>query len=130
MKLIIAGGRKYKFTLLDCGRLELLLPEITEVVSGCAPGADKCGELWAKANNIPVKPFPANWNDLSQPDARIKTRPDGSRYDAEEGRRRNRRMAQYADAVALFPGGAGTQIMFAEAKAAGIKIYDFRTEAA
>ena len=35
-------------------------------------------------------------------------------------------MAQYADAVALFPGGIGTKSMYNEAVAAGIVIYDFR----
>ena len=38
---------------------------------------------------------------------------------------RNKEMAEYADAVALFPGGTGTESMFKEAKAADIKIYNY-----
>jgi predicted Rossmann-fold nucleotide-binding protein len=37
-------------------------------------------------------------------------------------------MAQYADAVVLFPGGKGTQSMFDEATKAGIVIFDWRGE--
>jgi predicted Rossmann-fold nucleotide-binding protein len=34
-------------------------------------------------------------------------------------------MAEYADAVALFPGGRGTASMRKEAEKAGIEVYDF-----
>jgi hypothetical protein len=46
MKLIIAGGRDYKFTKSDLEKLDSI-EGITEVVSGGARGADKCGEIWA-----------------------------------------------------------------------------------
>lgn len=34
---------------------------ITEVFSGKARGVDFLGELWAELFNIPVRPFPADW---------------------------------------------------------------------
>jgi len=111
MKVIIAGGRSYKFTALDRSRingLKLVLP-ITEVVSGCASGADQEGELWAKSAGIPIKHFPANW----------------SKYGKSAGPIRNREMANYADAVILFKGGSGTKNMLEEARAKGLKIYNF-----
>jgi predicted Rossmann-fold nucleotide-binding protein len=39
-------------------------------------------------------------------------------------------MAEYADAVALFPGGRGTENMASEAAKAGLKVFDFRPEKA
>lgn len=128
IKLIIAGGRDYRFSVGDFAHLEKLHRQhtVTEVVSGEATGADWYGKYWAYERQIPVKGFPADWNDLSKPDAIIKTRRDGTKYDAYAGPRRNREMAAYADAVALFPGGSGTQDMYRAAKEAGIEIFDFR----
>lgn len=106
MKLIIAGGRDYylsedDFVFLTC------LEGITEVVSGCARGADTCGELWAKHMGIPVTRFPAEWD----------------KYGNRAGPIRNRKMAEYADALAVFPGGSGTRNMIAVAEELGLEIY-------
>lgn len=112
MKLIIAGGRDYTFKPDDIEALDQLHSnvKVTEVVSGTQRGADKEGEMWAVNNNLPIKRFPPDWNT----------------YGRMAGPMRNYQMAEYADAVALFPGGRGTQSMFNEAKRAGIKIYDLR----
>jgi hypothetical protein len=111
VKTIIAGGREYLFKAQDIQKLDELKHTITEVVSGCARGADTEGEKWAGKNNIPVKKFPANWN----------------KYGKSAGYRRNEEMAKYADAVILFPGGKGTGHMYDIAKRLGLQIYDFRT---
>lgn len=112
MKLIIAGGRDYRFTPGDFARLDALALEhdITEVVSGAAEGADLWGEYWADVNFIRVKTFPADW----------------TAHGRSAGPKRNRKMAEYADAVALFEGGRGTVSMRAEAERAGIRIFDYR----
>lgn len=112
MKLIIAGGRGYEFTASDFSRLEQLRSTVTEVVSGGAPGADRCGETWAQASQIPVKRFPADWKT----------------HGRAAGPIRNAQMAAYADAVALFPGGKGTQSMYNEAMKAGLQVFDFRRD--
>jgi hypothetical protein len=109
MKLIIAGGRNYKFADADIARLDAIREEITEVVSGGATGADREGERWAEKHEIPVKVFPADWE----------------RHGKSAGPRRNREMAAYADAVVLFPGGRGTINMMIEAQMANLKIYDW-----
>lgn len=132
MKLIIAGGRNYRFTMTDVARLHALknTHEITEVVSGGATGADAEGERWAELNSIPVKRFPADWNDLSQPRALIRRTADGKLYDARAGFRRNQAMAEYADACVLFPGGSGTADMAGraaqQAQRREFKIFDWR----
>ena len=110
MKLIIAGGRSYTLTASDIARLEAI-EGVTEIVSGCARGVDRDGETWAEKKGIPVRRFPPEWN----------------RYGRGAGVVRNREMAAYADAVALFLGKRGTESMFEEARKAGIVVYDFRT---
>ena len=85
MKVIIAGSR----TIDDYQRLVSVIDAsgyaITEVVSGTARGVDKLGEQWANNNNIPIKQFPANWNE----------------YGKAAGYIRNREMAEYADAAVI-----------------------------
>ncbi len=114
MKLIIAGGRNYRFTWDDVVALNHIHTRhvVTEVVSGKARGADRDGEKWAGANGIPVKPFPAQWNRFKGKSAAY---------------HRNRDMARYDDALAVFPGGDGTAMMFELAKEWDLKIFDLRT---
>jgi hypothetical protein len=83
---------------------------VTEVVSGVDAGADEFGEKWAKINNIPVKIFKADWKT----------------HGRAAGPIRNKQMAEYADAVALFPGGKGMESMKRETEKAGLSSYDFR----
>ena len=109
MKTIIAGGRDYThFDYRDLDRLARMT--ITEVVTGKCKGADKEGENWAKDHDIPIKEFPADWD----------------KHGKAAGPIRNRQMAEYADAVVLFPGGRGTNSMAKEAHKAGIRIFDLR----
>lgn len=109
MKLIIAGGRDYSFSQNDIDRLNAI-EGITEVVSGGAPGADSGGEAWATTAGIPVKRFLADWKS----------------YGRAAGPIRNRKMAEYADAVALFPGGRGTASMQKEAAKQNLVVFDWR----
>lgn len=112
MRLIIAGGRRYHLTVEDHIKLNnlLLTIEINEVVSGCATGVDQDSIKWAEKNNIIVKKFPANWDELGK----------------QAGYLRNLIMAKYADAVVLFPGGKGTNHMYDIAKKHELVIYDYR----
>jgi hypothetical protein len=110
MKLIIAGGRDYHLTLADIARLDALRPKVTEVVSGASKGFDGDSEVWATRNEIPITFFPADWKYRG----------------SSAGPIRNQEMVAYADAVALFPGGKGTENMHTEAVKAGIQVYDFR----
>ena len=109
MKLIIAGGRKYRLTADDAAYLDGLF--IEEIVSGGATGADSGGEAYATHRGLNVKRFPADWDA----------------YGKAAGPIRNRQMAEYADGVVLFPGGRGTASMAREARKAGIRIFDRST---
>ena len=82
---------------------------ITEVVCGCAKGADTLGREWAEANDVPVKEYPANWD----------------KYGKTAGIRRNEAMSKYGEAlIALWDGqSSGTGHMIQIALAAGLKVY-------
>lgn len=58
----------------------------SEVVSGNQFGVDRCGERWARACGLPVKPFPVTPAEWKQ-------------YGKSAGPRRNGMMADYADAL-------------------------------
>lgn len=106
MKLIIAGSRTLFPTVKQIAdEVSKHRIPITEIVSGKAPGVDTCGEYYAKAAGQPVTPFPAAWTDLTHPDAVIRIRKDGTKYDALAGHRRNKQMAEYADAILLIWNG-------------------------
>lgn len=109
MKVIIAGGREYKFTKTDIEALDELKHIITEVVCGEARGADTEGKYWANSHNIPVKSFPADWSK-----------------GRGAGFLRNQEMADYSDACILFRGNKGTQDMFRRATKGGLTVLDWR----
>lgn len=110
-RVIIAGGRDYRFTDEDRRFLDSMNKglRITEVVSGGAKGADSEGEAWAESRSIPVKRFPADWKT----------------HGKAAGPIRNRQMAEYADTLITFPGGRGTKNMIEEAIRAGIDYHEF-----
>jgi len=87
MKLIVAGSREFSNIELMKSHIKRLEP--TEIVSGCARGADKLGETIAAELNIPVKRFPADW----------------AKYGRAAGPIRNGCMANYGDALLAFPIG-------------------------
>jgi hypothetical protein len=114
MKTIIAGGRYYResdyaFSLLD--EYNDALGGITEVVSGGAPGADAIGEEWATKNGIPIKKFEALWHQGKG-----------------AGPIRNQKMARYAEALILFPGGPGSKNMLRNARKRNLIIIDVLSE--
>ncbi len=83
MKVIIAGGRRLAISrdaidwIVSRSRFE-----ISEVVSGACTGADLAGEGWAKLRGIAIKRFPYE-----------------SALGLAGGPARNRKMADYADAL-------------------------------
>jgi hypothetical protein len=84
MKVIIAGSRSVNDYKLVVDTINSSNYSITEVVSGCATGVDRLGEQWARANNVPIKEMPANWNQGKK-----------------AGPLRNKAMAEYADAAII-----------------------------
>ena len=104
MRTIVAGGREFNdYALLD---LTLSRMNVTEVVSGTARGADKCGELWAHNNNVPIHRCPARWK----------------KYGKRAGFLRNEYMATQADVLVAFWDGKskGTKHMIDTAGKQGL----------
>ena len=129
MRVLVCGGRDYNDrdhiwnTLCE---VDAKRGPITCVIHGCATGADSEGVIWAEAMGIKQRPFQAQWDDLSHPDAVIKVSRSGRRYDAKAGPRRNQRMVDEGkpDLVVAFPGGDGTADMKRRARAAGIEVME------
>ena len=88
--------------------------EISSVISGTAYGADRAGEKWAEQRNIEVIKFPAEWD----------------KYGLSAGPRRNREMAENADAlVAIWDGlSSGTLSMIHAAKKGKLRMMVYRTD--
>ena len=99
MKLVVAGGRKFKdkarvFRILN--KIHAEHPEL-EIVSGLAKGPDSFGKEWAEANGVKCYEFPAKWNT----------------YGKRAGYMRNEEMAKFGTAVLVFWDGVskGTKHM-------------------
>lgn len=97
MKVILAGSRTITELRLLLDAITKSGFEITEVVSGMAPGVDRVGVWWADRKGIPVKRFYPDWKHLGKVAGII----------------RNQEMAKYADAlIAVWDGKSrGTKHM-------------------
>ena len=112
-KLIIAGTRSFNDYELIRSILSTLFMKRRcwtinwneEIVSGGAPGADTLAVRYATEADIPFKVFAADWK----------------KYGRSAGPRRNRQMAEYADAAIVFWDGKsrGTQNMIQQMRELG-----------
>ena len=125
MKIIIAGSRTITEYEIVLQAIQNSGFEITEIVSGKARGVDTLGERYAKENNIPIKEFPADWDNIDVEGAVIRIHPiSAKKYNVKAGFVRNAQMAEYADGlIAITNGSSGTADMIKEAKRNNLKIY-------
>lgn len=91
LKLIVAGGRDFADSALLRNELnhlaEVIYPNrAISIVSGMARGADALGSYFAKANNVKMYEFPADWNT----------------YGKRAGFMRNEEMGRFSDALIAF----------------------------
>lgn len=110
MKVIIAGSRGINSYDVVDNAIRQSGFNITEIVHGnCVNSPDMIGDLWARVHDVPIKKFPANWNE----------------YGKSAGLIRNKEMAQYADAlIAVWNGKSkGTKHMIDYAKQNGLEVY-------
>lgn len=102
IKLIIAGSRDITNYNKVKPIIDRLVKEnklvVSEVFSGKAKGMDALGEKWAEDNKIPVREFPAKWNDLKAKGAIIKEGYYG-KYNCKAGLDRNSEMGELCDAA-------------------------------
>ena len=127
MRILVCGGRNYADRDAVWNELGAMRAEhgCLTVIQGGATGADMLAREWAyKQNSVRLINEPARWDDLSHPDALIRTHPNGTRYDAKAGTRRNAKMLREykPDLVIAFPGKDGTHDMMNKARRAGVKV--------
>lgn len=107
-KVIIAGSRTFNdYDLLERTIDNLFGNQDIEIVSGCANGADKLGERYAKEYGIKVYFFPADWQQ----------------HGKKAGFIRNHEMAMVSQHLVAFWDGEsrGTKMMIDLAKKNGLK---------
>ena len=110
--VLVCGGRDYS----DRDRVYATLDHlhetraVSEIIYGCAPGADTLARDWARRTGRESTGFPADWKRLGKAAGPI----------------RNTRMIEEGkpDLVIAFPGGKGTANMVAQARAAGIEVIE------
>ena len=127
MKVIVAGSRSVDDYRLVKLAIEMMGLEITEIVSGTARGVDSLAEVWANKQKppIPVKPFPADWNDVEGKPKHLVRKGRYGKYYLLAGFERNEKMAKYADAlIAIWDGeSGGTKDMIDRANNHGLKVF-------
>ena len=111
VKVIISGGRgfyNYMLLKLKCDKILKEIEGEIQIVSGCAKGADALGERYAKARQLIVKRFEADWDKNGK----------------FAGHIRNAEMAKYSDCLIAFWDGRspGTKSMISQAEKRGLKI--------
>lgn len=129
MRVIVAGSRSITDYNLICAAIKESGFKIAEIVSGTAKGVDSLGEQWAKENDIPVKRFPAPWDDIEGklPHVIGVTR-NGKKFWKKAGSFRNQQMADYADAliVIIKNESSGSEDMLTRASKKGMLIFTKR----
>jgi len=121
-RLVVAGCRDFhhksvrNFNVVKVALTSILSSKVRDgykivIVSGCANGADKLGELFAKDNKYEILRFPANWEA----------------HGVSAGIVRNEQMAEISDAVVVFWDGksTGTKNMIQNANKYGLPIRAF-----
>jgi len=110
MKVIIAGprNRAANFDLIEEAISESGFT-ITQLVCGMANGIDTCAHNYASHYKIPIKEYPAKWDEFGRAAGPI----------------RNKTMAFYADAlIALWDGESkGTKNMIKVARELDLKVF-------
>lgn len=114
--VIIAGTRTFGDYELLCQKCDVFFSakKPTHIICGEARGADTLGRRYAEEHNIPVLSFPADWKT----------------YGKSAGYRRNKQMAEAADALVAFWDGKsrGTKNMIDLAHEAKIPVRVVRYE--
>ena len=133
IKIIIAGSR----TITDAKWVhshlkKILLPSksiIEYILNGGADGPDYFGYTFGIEHGIPVKDFPAKWDDLTATPCKIKRRSNGKEYNVLAGFNRNEEMACDATHAIIFQdvrtnpkGTNGSNDMIKRAEDHGVKV--------
>lgn len=107
MIIAVIGSRHFSdYKLLESTLASL--PEITQIISGGAKGADSLAEMYARQHQIPLVVFKADWK----------------KYGRSAGIARNREIIEAAEMVVVFWDGKskGTASSLALARTKGIPV--------
>lgn len=132
MRVLVCGGRSYADRRTVWDTLDALLAEHRNltIIEGAASGADRLAREWTDFRpDVRLIEEPALWDDLSHSDAVIRSHPDGRKYDAKAGTRRNAKMLREyrPHLVIAFPGGSGTRNCVNQAKKLGIQVREIES---
>lgn len=110
MDLIVTGSRKFdSYGLMELSLLPIL-PQITRVIHGAAPGADALASRWAYENKINVSAYGAQWG----------------KYGSAAGGIRNSKMLRMHPEALVYafplPGSKGTWDCIRKARKRGMKV--------
>lgn len=129
MIAILAGSSQLTqvYHMLIAIRTAPFHDEITEVFSGNGGKADEIGIRWAEYKHLPVRRFPAQWNNFDLPMVSRRWR-GGKEYNAAAGIYRNHMMVDGAQAcIAAWNGNSpGTKDVTDYARKKGLLVYVFR----
>lgn len=111
MRIIVAGGRDFDDYYLLEEELKKFVSSISSeptIVSGGARGADRLGEWWAFENECSLTIIKADWD----------------KHKKAAGAIRNKKMADYSDALVAFWDGEsrGTKNMIETAQKQGLLV--------
>lgn len=111
MKVLVCGGRDFNDYKLVCNTLGLYV--ISEIIHGCAAGADSLAGDYACEMEIPATVYRADWKQ----------------HGKSAGPKRNRQMLDEnpdVELVIAFAGGVGTKNMIDYAKTKGVTVREIR----
>jgi len=124
VRVVVTGGRKYSDRARVFSALNAVAAKhgVLAIIEGGATGADALCKQWASWNGCECASYTADWDDLETQPLLIKTRRDGTEYNALAGLIRNQRMIDEGkpDVAVAFPGGRGTADMVRRLNAGGI----------
>lgn len=125
-RVMVTGGRDYPDKVAvwtELNRVHAARGVDVLICGMCPTGADRHALTWATTVGVPVAEFRPAWHDIHRAGAVIRTRRDGTKYDAAAGPARNQRMVSEGlpTLVLAFPGGDGTADAIKRARAAGLE---------
>lgn len=108
MRVLVCGGRDFSDRDAVYDELDRLMPTMSALMCGGAPGADTIAWDWGWSRNFHCERYHADWRE----------------HGRAAGPIRNQRMLDEGkpDLVIAFAGGRGTADMVRRARAAGVEV--------
>lgn len=121
IKILVAGSREYndyRFFSKFMNEVIKDFPDCEFISGKASKGPDNMVIEYASDVGIVCHEYPANWDDIGVPNARIKVNDRNRQYNANAGHDRNQKMAELADFYIIFWDGKspGTKDMIKRAE--------------